>query len=143
MATKVQNQRLLNVARALRESPEPEDFTMQYFVQSCGTPACALGHYAFRRDLQHTFKFVAFIGEVWDSNARSFQPGVKYDIARVDDAHDRQSSLSYDSVEVLEHFGITALESDELFGAYGCGNAQTAKRAAGYIERFAAKRQRA
>ena len=32
--------RLLNVARALRESKHPEQFTMTEYVNPCGTPAC-------------------------------------------------------------------------------------------------------
>lgn len=143
MATKVQNQRLLNVALALRNSPEPEDFTMNLFVRECGTPGCALGHYAARRDLQRAFKLVSYIGEHWNFAAGSYQPTIKYDIARATDAHNRQSSLGHDSAEVLEHFGITGHEAEELFGPFGCGDARAAKRAAGYIERFVARRQRA
>jgi hypothetical protein len=47
--------RLLNVARALRESEHPEKFTMRELVNMCGTPGCALGHYASRGDLQDVF----------------------------------------------------------------------------------------
>lgn len=65
-----QDRRLLNVARALRESPNPKAFTMLRFVHGddsfsntvgsaadwCGTPACALGHYGSRTDLQKIVK---------------------------------------------------------------------------------------
>lgn len=44
-------ERLLNVAKALRESTTPPDlFTMRFVMRECGTPACALGHYAARGD---------------------------------------------------------------------------------------------
>lgn len=43
-------ERLMLVVRALREDPDPENFTMWKFSK-CRTPACALGHYASRRDL--------------------------------------------------------------------------------------------
>ena len=55
---KIYRQRLLNVVRALRESPKPKAFSMDWYGYGpneafpCGTPQCALGHYAAREDLQ-------------------------------------------------------------------------------------------
>lgn len=110
-------QRLLNVARALRESPAPDKFTMdEYFKRNCGTPACALGHYTFREDLQSVFW--------WDKKGR-------YPISRA-----TGEGVSYDESEVLAHFGLTENEADELFGAEGCGWAQEAVDAADFIENF-------
>jgi hypothetical protein len=55
-----QNARLLNVAKALRDAAEAKKFFCMRDIaivrDDCGTPACALGHYAARRDLQATFE---------------------------------------------------------------------------------------
>jgi hypothetical protein len=107
----VNKERLLNVARALRESEHPERFTMLTIAHPCGTPACALGHYAARRDLQDVFSLSRNGFLVTKSKALPFE------------------------VE-REHFGITEEQEDELFGARGCDNAPTAVAAAEYIERF-------
>lgn len=129
--TERQKNRLLNVAKALRESANPEAFTMEAYgyddsgqieifgdnyktkYASCGTPACALGHYASRTDLQHTFK-LKMDGEIYG----------------IDGTH-----LWYDQA-VLDHFGIDSNESELLFAVDGCGNAKTNIQAAKFIEKF-------
>lgn len=123
-----QDRRLLNVARALRESPAPEDFDMDFYRKFCGTPACALGHYAARRDLQSTFFFPENSRYIWKLVRPQFE-------------------IFYDSPCVQTHFGLDEDESPEIFGGNGCGNAKTAIQAAKYIEKFVknrkAKRERA
>lgn len=113
-------ERLLNVARALRESKNPDKFTMSQLTNACGTPACALGHYAARRDLQDYY-YIDADGE--------FQ-------CPADDT----TGPEEDSDAL--HFGITADQSQELFGSHGCGNAKTAIEAAEYIEAFVAREGR-
>lgn len=137
---KVQKKRLLNVAKSLRESKSPR-FTMECFVNGeggetpaeagvdvseknfCGTPACALGHYGSRGDLQKKMK----IG--WDMVYKS--PALVYKNNR---------PVGSDDPAVCEHFGITQDEAFELFGGDGCGYANTALEAAEYIERFVASK---
>ncbi len=107
-------ERLLNVAKALREAPEPEKFTMIQFVHlapegGCGSPACALGHYAFRQDLQSAF---------------------------TQDTFGPQSGIGCASEEVLVHFGITEMQACQLFDSRGCDDANTPTEAADYIEKF-------
>lgn len=111
-------ERLLNVAKALRETNFSDEFTMNRFGHSCGTPACALGNYAVRRDLQSAFSLSK------DGSLRRRR-------GRID--------LGIDDDAVLEHFGITFQQSKELFAQTGCGNAESAGEAATYIERFVAK----
>jgi len=116
----VYKQRLLNVVRALRESPEPHRFTMKSYSR-CRTPACALGHYAFRTDLQDKF----YLGE-----GLGLGPVL----------HGRQciqSGLSCNSTEIQEHFGLNASEAYCLFNTSGCDNAGNAIAAADYLEKFA------
>jgi hypothetical protein len=115
-------ERLLNVAKALRESPDPDKFTMLH-VHTCGTPACALGHYAARRDLQEMFQLspttevgVLTIG-VWGAT-RSTHGWLTF---------------------VAHHFGITDDQAYLLFGGFGCNAAQTPNAAARYIENFVAR----
>lgn len=110
-------ERLLNVAKALRESPNPEQFSMGTEVHGCGAPACAWGHYAARRDLQDVAKIER-------------RPGT--------DVFD--TAPSYCSDVVIEHFDISWDEWSQLFSAAeGCGRANTALEAAEFIERFVAE----
>lgn len=130
---KIHRERLLKVAQALRESSAPKDFTMRCFVNECGTPACALGHYAARRDLQHAFKIVVEKGTDFDGTARLY-----YDVTENDGA-----PIAYDDDFTQQHFGLDAYDLNNLFGGCGCDDAQTPKAAARYIERFVAKQERA
>lgn len=116
-------ERLLKVAKALRESPKPKAFYMGRYgytsgdAEGCGTPACAMGHYAARRDLQRTFKLSD--GELTDNDGAVVWHSDHY---------------------ACQHFEITVSEALELFDGYeGCGKATTAKQAAKYIERFVAR----
>lgn len=109
--------RLLNVAKALRESPAPDQFTMGQYAHRCGTPACALGHYAARHDLQG--QFVLHQGHDGIFCVGADDDDVPY--------HDRR---------VLHHFGIDGEDAERLFGPTGCGSAKTPIKAAEYIERF-------
>ena len=109
--------RLLNVARALRESPAPERFTMHTFTHACGTPACAFGHYAARTDLQSLFR-VTDTGEIQIKKGGEW--GWPGSIAR----------------SASSHFDLYDEEWDELFTAEGCANAKTPLQAAQYIEEF-------
>jgi hypothetical protein len=119
--------RLLNLARALRESPNPDRFDMGTYGHGCNTPACAFGHYAFRGDLQSAFELSEH-GRVLDRDGRQ---------------------LHYDSWRVREHFDVSYAQLDDLFAAPcnggcddeacalgGCGGAKTAIEAAEYVERF-------
>ena len=133
--------RLLNVARALRESPIPNAFTMRTYLHGdsydefyhdldaknwpCGTPACALGHYGARTDLQKTFK----VKKV---------PSFSMDGSDALNVCSRANSytISYNQSAVLNHFGIDSDQAENLFGPNGCGNAKTAIQAAKFIEKF-------
>jgi hypothetical protein len=114
-------ERLLNVAKALRESKNPERFSMKTFIHGkwgetpehwCGSPACALGHYVARPDLQSEFY-------VHESHMLR-----------------RNTHKAVFTQGFVDHFGIEFEEYDELFDEQGCGNAKTPEEAAQYIERF-------
>lgn len=116
-------ERLLNVAKALRESPKPDKFSMRDYANPiCGTPMCALGHYAARTDLQ-TFLII-------DNGRRehAFSTPMFY--------ADNGNKAWYDHSRVHQHFEIDEQDAEELFSADGCGNAKTPIEAAEYIERF-------
>lgn len=113
---KAQKKRLLNVAKALREDKDPERFQMYRFAD-CGTPCCALGHYAARKDLQRVFRLSRVKGN-W--------------LGLVG----KREGIGIDAPEVHKHFGIDYEQADELFGCHGCGCAQTPIDAAEYIEQF-------
>lgn len=111
---------LLKVAQALRESNNPGHFTMLRYRNECGTPACALGHYAAREDLQDTF--CLRLGGASPGRANVF------------------NGFFCDHLRVLKHFGLTGPQARQLFSSMGCDRARTANDAADYIERFVAKR---
>lgn len=123
--------RLLNVVRALEESPNPERFTMAQYGHECGTPACALGHYCARADLQSAFLLSKHTNR--GESEQPTWPAPKDDIT---------FALAFDDDEVLTHFGINNAEADVLFGSEGCDGARTALEAAAFIRAFVARRER-
>ena len=80
------------------EGVKPSQFDMTMYVHWCGTPACVLGHFAARSDLQK--KFTLSDGG-WSA------------------VHVRKTgeSIDYFDDEVLTYFGITRAQSERLFGA--------------------------
>lgn len=127
-------QRLLDMVRALREAQEDphfvKDFTMHLFVNQCGTPGCALGHYAYRRDLQSMFIL---------SKPNNDDTGLHY--ANAFDYHrpDRPW-IRFGDDTLLNYFDITIDEAEQLFEAHGCGGARTPLAAADFIDAFVARR---
>lgn len=97
-----------NLLLALQEHPAPDSFTMEAYG-SCGTPACCLGTYASRQDLQSDF------GVFYDSIGKGFVTSKKI--------VDKGACLAPDSYRVVRHFDITPQESWELFSPKGCNNA--------------------
>jgi len=87
---------------------------MRTIAHPCGTPACALGHYAARGDLQDAFRLDnrGFLVHLGDETPYEME---------------------------LRHFAIDGDQEDELFSAMGCGDAKTTIEAAEYIERFVAE----
>lgn len=134
-------ERLLNVAKALRESPKPDHFTMSRYAD-CGTPACAFGHYAARTDLQSAF---------------IFDPQRGGDYMPVRNARHPEESVNHGCDLVRIHFDITDAEASRLFGceseaedliengapesAFLCMCCGSANEAADWIERFVAEHE--
>jgi len=119
----IHKKRLLNVAKACRETKFPKAFTMSQYTRMegdwpCGTPGCALGNYAARRDLQRGFLIDSY------GNAR-----------------DRVCGLGL-LPAAERHFGLAFGEVHRLFGPNGCGSAKTAKQAARFIENFVKRKER-
>jgi hypothetical protein len=112
-------ERLLNVVRALRETKYPEKFSMSKFAWACNTPACAFGNYAARHDLQ----------DVFELNPETHEPRLCT----------RPGFIGIDDHHLLDHFGITYEQSQDLFGVRGCENAVTPEHAAEYIVNFFAQ----
>ena len=81
-------------------------------IADCGTPACALGHYAARTDVQRSFE-LDFEGEI------TYQ-GSKVNVVQA----------------AVDHFGIDYSDHHDLFSGSGCGGATRPKAAAKFIERF-------
>lgn len=148
---KRQANRLLNVARALRELPHPERFTMGTYLHTaddvnygdvepnwCGTPGCAIGTYASRPDLQRLitveFKTETVYDEKTDTHVEVRDPTLMFT------SNGDRYGFDHTDEQVQEHFGITYDETDLLFDGDGCGNAQTALEAAAFIEKFVASK---
>lgn len=116
---KVRLDRLRKVVRALREVPpeQKSEFTMVHYVHDCGTPACALGHFAARRDLQRVFK-------IFPNRSPSRKAEARY------------RGNDWDLLSSGDYFGLERAQMNELFGPAGCDDAETPLQAARYIERF-------
>jgi len=97
-------------------------FCISSYANACGTPACVLGHYVTkypRRSL------------VWqnDDLSTTHRDNMSYIVGR-------DSRLGY-SRTVQKEFGLdTEDQVDELFGAWGCNNAQTRGEAIKYLKGF-------
>lgn len=147
---KTQSKRLLNVARALREAhAAKKKFNMEKLVfgheselrhnddgtafnpeaDFCGTPACAIGHYAARTDLQRLIKIAIFK-----------EDGIP--VANVVRFGTKDEELDYTDAQVWsDHFGLDdSYEMETLFGFDGCDSAKTALQAAKFIEQFVQKK---
>lgn len=98
----------------------------------CGTPACVLGNYASRGDLQRLLTVKA-LPRRYNRNELEHVMVLRGKVV-----HDSYDSASHKDAQVLDHFGITAAESEVLFGPDGCGGAKTPEEAAAYIEKFVA-----
>lgn len=134
---KTQAKRLLNVARALRESPAPKKFTMSHYIHGdyydearprynpkwCGTPACALGHYGARKDLQRLMRVIP----IKSANDQEYPTLIYNNIG---------DEVVYKDSLIMKHFGLDNNEVEELFSSVGCGMAETPKEAARYIVKF-------
>lgn len=112
------NARLLELAQILdtaderhRERGEPT-YDQQAFTHQCGSPACSLGEWA------------AANPESW-----RFSEGVPVGIE-----HGSRW------IQCYIDFAIDENHYAELFGPFGCRNAQTSKDAAAYIRSFVARR---
>lgn len=105
-----------NVIRALKETPHKDRFDMASWAHPCGTPACAIGNYAQRTDLQDTFCLRA--GDWGGMNL----------INTVDD------TVAHLEDEVAEHFDLSEEEAEMLFGQQGCGGATTTEQAIEFLE---------
>jgi hypothetical protein len=127
----VNAERLLNVAKALRESPNPDKFAM-YSYGHCDTPMCAFGHYAYRTDLQTAFLLTESGPELRDGECVSHDDQVVLD-------HFEFSSED----EANQFFGchVAARHARErgLTGPFLVDEAKTANEAADWIERFVAE----
>ncbi len=137
--TKLGARRLLRLAKILdtadaehrkRKEPAYSQETLGHAehpestIEMCGTPACALGHYAATMRGKR--------GWGWHKKYGMFWPGYT--------ALDRGIWVSTNQPGPLEaaanEFGLSADDSRDLFETWGCNNARTAKQAARYIRAF-------
>jgi hypothetical protein len=132
-------ERLLNVAKALRESEKPDEFDMGTYVHMCGTPACALGHYAARIDLQDQFRIKERGKNMFGTQ---MEPAIR----------DEKTGdwVEYDDETVMDHFEISDAEAEVLFGPPSstwedddrlADNAKNPTEAAAFIENFVNARE--
>ena len=87
---------------------------------NCGAPACALGHFAVRTDLQRKFTLT------------------QYGSLRL--MRDKDHPIYPNSKVVKDYFGVNYDEASDLFGEDGCDGATTPKQAAKYIRKFLKQR---
>lgn len=110
---------ILDVADAEHRSKKEPTYEQAASMHSCGTPACALGHWAV-------------------NNRRRFRIDKDSQIITL---RSDPTTLFCGSIGATE-FGITDEQGIELFSAQGCGEARTAKQAASYIRKFVRRVER-
>lgn len=124
---------------AVTEKAKPENFDMgRYGVKRagrCGTPACVLGHYAADRRAQKAFKLSVPYYYTNEATGEQVEPSN----CRLDVVDSEGNMVGFDSDAVIEHFGITSKQGEELFGYAGCGSARTPKQAVAYLRKFMAR----
>ncbi len=99
---------ILDTADALHKKKCEPRYDQNLYRHPCGTPACALGHWAAANPKR--FTVTPF--------------GIPL------------TATSYGIETAVLEFGIDFDEVEELFDVYGCGGAKTAKQAARYIRAF-------
>ena len=105
-------ERLLNVALACEDAAKNdhlrEHFNMERFVHynECGTPGCAFGNYAARRDLQRDYKIVKKVADEF--------AGSNVNVIEYNDTEGLGKSIG-------SHFDISRAQVEELFGVSGSG----------------------
>lgn len=95
--------------------------TNEQAPNECGTPACALGHWAAANPERWVAAYNPGLATKWS-------PVLRHNFVS------RQLPDVY--LEAMEEFGITDHQAEELFNGSGCGSATTAKEAADYIRAF-------
>lgn len=118
--------RLSQVAVALEDASRYQFFVKIFTMKkwgyesdpvNCGTPACAIGHFAVRTDLQKSFELR---GDTLFYKGR--------DVGT--------------PAEFRRYFGLSYGEAKLLFSVSGCDKAQTPRQAAKFIRKFIAKKRK-
>lgn len=123
--------RLLLVAKALRESQCPQAFIMTR-IHTCGTPHCAFGHYIARRDLQQIFQFPMgdFAEQIGEHTGAHMHNVIMSGVWGA-------TSVNFNWRRCIsEHFDLDDTQVQMIFGPHGCNDADTAEAAADYIETY-------
>jgi hypothetical protein len=108
-------------------------YRQQVFAHACGTPACALGHYAYNTPTRWGWSENGLRGAL--DFAFLLQVPVSVD--------GQQHFLTGTWKQTMHEFAITFAECLELFDTRGCGDAQNAKEAAKYIRNFVKRKRKA
>jgi len=98
-------------------------YRQRYLIHPCGTPACALGHWAAAHP-ERGWRF-----KEQDTRAELTGVGLY-----------QGDTWAMDAAET--EFGLTLEEAWALFGPHGCGGAKSARGAAAYIREFVRRRAR-
>lgn len=138
--TAIQTRRLENAALVLEEATNlkvdgERQFNMEKFVHFCGAPACVLGYYGSRTDLQ---KLMVISGTKTKVKGRFGEYRLDAQLVYRKGLYE-QDIVDYYDERLLDHFGLNAEQSYELFGSEGCGGANTPLQAARYIRKFIKK----
>ena len=108
---------ILDKADALHKKRGEPTYDQDRIVHPCGTPACAWGHWAHDQRVNAKRKM-----EKWYDDNLAAVREFALALARDEDGE--------------------VIEAEELFGGFGCDNAETAKQAAKYIRAFVKRRSR-
>jgi len=96
------------------EGVKPRDFNMTVYLHPCGSPACVLGYFASRGDLQRKFKLT------------------KHSVS----LRDTDEPVDFYDEEVCGYFGITYTQAESLFGCEGANEFATPAQMRRRIRKF-------
>jgi hypothetical protein len=128
-------QKLLELADLVERATR---YDQQIYVHACGSPACALGHWA----AAHPERWGTVEVEEGFNSIHRYPMLIRFiSRARSSNPFDSGGPVSFTRESAILEFGLRPYEFDRLFGGVGCGNAlMDAQKAAKFLREYVHQR---
>lgn len=131
---------ILDTADARHRMKKERVYGQMDIAHPCGTPACALGHWAFNERRRWRYQINTYTHDHLADGSAPTAP-VVFAVVQLKTRRP-QGDCGYLFEDAINDFGITTKQAYELFDIDGCGDARTAKQAARYIRKFVKRLQK-